>query len=105
MATAAHDPIVILSYARTPMGAFQGQLAGTPATELGAAAVKAAMERAGVSGDQVDKIFMGCVLPPASARPPRARPLWAPASPSRSRPPPSTRSAAPACRPPCSPTT
>jgi acetyl-CoA C-acetyltransferase len=49
MATAAADPIVILSYARTPMGAFQGQLAGTPATELGAAAVKAAMERAGVS--------------------------------------------------------
>jgi acetyl-CoA C-acetyltransferase len=57
------DPIVILSYARTPMGAFQGQLSGTPATELGAAAVKAAVERAGVSGDQVDKIFMGCVLP------------------------------------------
>jgi acetyl-CoA C-acetyltransferase len=57
------DPIVILSYARTPMGAFQGQLASVPATELGAEAVKAAIERAGVSGDQVDKIFMGCVLP------------------------------------------
>ena len=63
MATAAHDPIVILSYARTPMGAFQGQLAGTPATELGAAAVRAAVERAGITGEQVDKIFMGCVLP------------------------------------------
>jgi acetyl-CoA C-acetyltransferase len=62
MATAA-DPIVILSYARTPMGGFQGQLAGVPATELGATAVRAAIERAGVSGDQVDKIFMGCVLP------------------------------------------
>ena len=59
----AADPIVILSYARTPMGGFQGQLAGVPATELGAAAVKAAIERAGVSGDDVDKIFMGCVLP------------------------------------------
>jgi acetyl-CoA C-acetyltransferase len=57
------DPIVILSYARTPMGSFQGSLAGATATELGAAAVKAAVERAGVSGDQVDKIFMGCVLP------------------------------------------
>ena len=57
------DPIVILSYARTPMGAFQGQLAGATATELGATAVRAAIERAGVSGDQVDKIFMGCVLP------------------------------------------
>ncbi len=57
------DPIVILSYARTPMGGFQGQLAPVAATELGATAVRAAMERAGVSGEQVDKIFMGCVLP------------------------------------------
>jgi acetyl-CoA C-acetyltransferase len=57
------DPIVILSYARTPMGGFQGALAGASATELGAAAVRAAVERAGVPGDAVDKIFMGCVLP------------------------------------------
>jgi acetyl-CoA C-acetyltransferase len=63
MATTPHDPIVILSYARTPMGSFQGSLAGASATELGAAAVRAAVERAGVSGDDVDKIFMGCVLP------------------------------------------
>ena len=63
MATAAHDPIVILSYARTPMGAFQGQLASVAATELGATAVGAAIARAGIEGDQVDKIFMGCVLP------------------------------------------
>jgi acetyl-CoA C-acetyltransferase len=59
----AHDPIVILSYARTPMGSFQGSLAGLSATKLGAAAVGAAIERAGISGDAVDKIFMGCVLP------------------------------------------
>jgi acetyl-CoA C-acetyltransferase len=57
------DPIVILSYARTPMGSFQGCLAGASATELGAAAVAAAVERAGITGKQVDKIFMGCVLP------------------------------------------
>jgi acetyl-CoA C-acetyltransferase len=57
------DPIVILSYARTPMGSFQGSLAGASATELGAAAVRAAIERAGIAGDEVDKIFMGCVLP------------------------------------------
>jgi acetyl-CoA C-acetyltransferase len=63
MATAASDPIVILSYARTPMGAFQGQLAPVAATALGAEAVRAAVERAGISGDAVDKIFMGCVLP------------------------------------------
>jgi acetyl-CoA C-acetyltransferase len=57
------DPIVILSYARTPMGSFQGALAGASATELGAAAVRAAVERSGISGEEVDKIFMGCVLP------------------------------------------
>ncbi len=57
------DPIVILSYARTPMGSFQGALAGASATELGAAAVRAAVERAGISGEEVGKIFMGCVLP------------------------------------------
>jgi acetyl-CoA C-acetyltransferase len=57
------DPVVILSYARTPMGSFQGALAGASATELGATAVKAAVERAGVAPEQIDKIFMGCVLP------------------------------------------
>ncbi|HEU0133464.1 MAG TPA: acetyl-CoA C-acyltransferase, partial [Allosphingosinicella sp.] len=61
--TATTDPIVILSYARTPMGSFQGALAGASATELGAAAVRSAMERSGVSGEAVNKIFMGCVLP------------------------------------------
>jgi len=59
----ATDPIVILSYARTPMGSFQGALAGASATELGAAAVKAAVERAGVAAADIDKIYMGCVLP------------------------------------------
>ena len=57
------DPIVILSYARTPMGSFQGALSGASATELGAAAVAAAVERAGVPAEDVEKIFMGCVLP------------------------------------------
>jgi acetyl-CoA C-acetyltransferase len=56
------DPIVILSYARTPMGSFQGALSGASATDLGATAVKAAVERAGISGEQVDKVFMGNVL-------------------------------------------
>jgi acetyl-CoA C-acetyltransferase len=63
MTDTANDPIVILSYARTPMGSFQGSLSGATATELGATAVKAAIERAGISGDQVDKVFMGNVLP------------------------------------------
>jgi len=59
----ATDPIVILSYARTPMGSFQGSLAGATATELGAAAVGGAVERAGLSGEAVERIYMGCVLP------------------------------------------
>jgi len=59
----ASDPIVIAAYARTPMGSFQGSLSGVKATALGAAAVKAALERAGLQGDQVDQIIMGCVLP------------------------------------------
>ncbi len=59
----AADPIVILSYARTPMGSMQGALSDASATELGATAVKAAVERAGVAGGDVDRIYMGCVLP------------------------------------------
>lgn len=59
----ASDPVVIASYARTPMGGFQGALSGVKATELGAAAVRAAVERANVPGDAVERIYMGCVLP------------------------------------------
>jgi len=57
------DPIVILSYARTPMGGMQGALADVSATDLGATAVKAAVERAGVTGEDIERIYMGCVLP------------------------------------------
>ncbi|WP_379546627.1 acetyl-CoA C-acyltransferase [Qipengyuania sp. DSG2-2] len=58
-----NDPIVILSYARTPMGGMQGALADVSATDLGATAVKAAVERSGVAGDKFDRGYMGCVLP------------------------------------------
>ena len=57
------DPVVILSFARTPMGSMQGALADVAATDLGATAVKAAVARAGVSGDAIERIYMGCVLP------------------------------------------
>ena len=57
------DPIVILSTARTPMGSMQGALADVSATDLGATAVKAAVERAGVDAAEIDRIYMGCVLP------------------------------------------
>ncbi len=59
----AADPIVILSYARTPMGSMQGALAEVAATDLGATAVKAAVARAGVDGADVERVYMGCVLP------------------------------------------
>ncbi|MFN6935649.1 MAG: acetyl-CoA C-acetyltransferase, partial [Tsuneonella sp.] len=57
------DPVVILSFARTPMGGMQGALSDVSATELGATAVKAAVERAGVAGEDIERIYMGCVLP------------------------------------------
>jgi acetyl-CoA C-acetyltransferase len=55
------DP-VILSAARTPIGSFNGALAGVPATELGAVAIAAALERAGVDGAAVDEVLMGNVV-------------------------------------------
>lgn len=57
------DAIVISGYARTPMGGFQGALSGASSVDLGAAAVGAAVERAGLDGAAVDRIYMGCVLP------------------------------------------
>lgn len=57
------DPIVIVGAARTALGGFQGELAGLTAPELGAIAVKAALEGAGISGDDVDEALMGNVLP------------------------------------------
>ncbi len=59
----ASDPVVILSYARTPMGGMQGALAGVSATDLGATAVKAAVERSSVPVEDFDRTYMGCVLP------------------------------------------
>ncbi|QYU69061.1 acetyl-CoA C-acyltransferase [Leptolyngbya sp. 15MV] len=59
----AADPVVILSYARTPMGGMQGVFSEVSATDLGATAVKAAVERSGVAGDRFDRVYMGCVLP------------------------------------------
>ncbi len=57
------DPIVIVSVARTPMGAFQGELKGFTAPELGAAAIRAAVERARLRPEDVQEAIMGCVLP------------------------------------------
>lgn len=55
--------IVIVSGARTPMGGFQGSLASVPAVELGAAAIREAVKRAGIEPADVQEVIMGCVLP------------------------------------------
>jgi acetyl-CoA C-acetyltransferase len=58
-----HDPIVIVSAARTPLGGFQGDLKDATAPELGATAIRAAIERAGIAPGAVQEVLFGCVLP------------------------------------------
>ena len=58
-----NDPVVIASYARTPMGGFQGALGSVKATDLGAVAISAALQRARVPAELVERVYMGCVLP------------------------------------------
>ncbi len=70
MTTTEKDPVVIVGYARTPMGGLLGELSSFSANELGAVAVKAALERAGVSGDDVEHIYMGNVLPAGQGQAP-----------------------------------
>ncbi|KQV10645.1 acetyl-CoA acetyltransferase [Pseudomonas sp. Root329] len=60
--TISNDPIVIVSAVRTPMGGFQGELKSLTAPQLGAAAIRAAVERAGVAPDSVEEVLFGCVL-------------------------------------------
>jgi acetyl-CoA C-acetyltransferase len=64
------DPVVIASAVRTPMGGFQGALKSLTARDLGAAAIRAAVERAGVAPDEVDEVIMGNVLPAGQGQAP-----------------------------------
>jgi acetyl-CoA C-acetyltransferase len=57
------EPVYLLAARRTPIGSFQGVLAPLSAPQLGAAAVRGALERSGVSAEQVDEVLLGCVLP------------------------------------------
>jgi acetyl-CoA C-acetyltransferase len=66
----SQDPIVIVSAARTPMGGFQGDLKGFAAPELGAAAIRAAVERAKLKPEDVQEVIMGCVLPAGQGQAP-----------------------------------
>ena len=64
------DPIVIVGAKRTPMGAFQGELASLNAPQLGARAIEAALSDADVGVDDVDEVLMGCVLPAGQGQAP-----------------------------------
>ena len=68
--SAKEDPVVIVGMARTPMGGLLGELAPLSANELGAIAVKAALEEAGVAGDDIEMIYMGNVLPAGQGQAP-----------------------------------
>ncbi len=64
------DPVVIIDGARTPMGGFQGELKDATATELGAVAIKGALERARLKPEDVSEVIMGCVLPAGQGQAP-----------------------------------
>lgn len=66
----SNDSVVIVSGARTPMGAFQGVFSQVTAMELGAAATKATLLRAGVGVDEIDELVFGCVLSAGLAQAP-----------------------------------
>ena len=66
----SEDPIVIVGSARTPMGGFQGDLKDCTAPELGAAAIRAALDRSGISPDAVEETVFGCVLPAGQGQAP-----------------------------------
>ncbi|KFZ31680.1 acetyl-CoA acetyltransferase [Pseudidiomarina salinarum] len=59
----SNDAVVIVAAKRTPMGGFQGNLSAVKATELGAEAIKAALQESGLQGDDISEVIMGNVLP------------------------------------------
>ena len=67
---ALQDPVVIVGTARTPIGGFQGELTQAKAPDLGAAAIRAALQRAKVAPDAVDEVVFGCVLPAGQGQAP-----------------------------------
>ncbi len=64
------DPIVITSAMRTPLGGFQGALSNLTAADLGATAIKAALEKSALKPDTIDEVVMGCVLPAGQGQAP-----------------------------------
>ncbi|HEY8334247.1 MAG TPA: acetyl-CoA C-acetyltransferase, partial [Tardiphaga sp.] len=68
--SAASDPVVIVSAARTPLGRFQGELSSLSGHKLGSHVIRAAVERAKLTPDRIDEVFMGCVLPAGQGQAP-----------------------------------
>jgi acetyl-CoA C-acetyltransferase len=68
--TLANDPIVIVSAVRTPMGGLQGDLKSLTAPQLGSAAIRGAVERAGIDPASVEQVLFGCVLPAGQGQAP-----------------------------------
>lgn len=64
------DPIVIVGAARTPIGSFQGELKDATAPELGATAIRAALQRSGVEAEAIEEVVFGCVLPAGQGQAP-----------------------------------
>ncbi|MFM2282165.1 MAG: hypothetical protein RLZZ444_4396 [Pseudomonadota bacterium] len=75
--TQSLDPIVIVSAARTPMGGLQGAFADLTASTLGAAAIRAAVSRAGLAPETIEEVVMGCVLPAGQGQAPARQALIA----------------------------
>jgi acetyl-CoA C-acetyltransferase len=63
-----NDPVVIVGMARTPMGAFQGELTGFTASDLGKAAIEESLKRSGLQVADIEDVIMGCVLPAGQRR-------------------------------------
>ena len=96
----ASNAIVVASAARTPVGSFNGAFANTPAHELGAVAIREALERAGVDAEEVDEVILGQVLTAGAGPEPGAAGGDRRRHAARRRPPgASTSSAARACAP------
>ena len=66
----SHDPVVIVSAARSPLGRFQGSLSALRAPSLGSHVIRAALDRAGLAADKVEEVLMGCVLPAGQGQAP-----------------------------------
>ncbi|PVE22631.1 acetyl-CoA C-acetyltransferase [Microvirga sp. KLBC 81] len=66
----SHDPVVIVSAARSPLGRFQGSLSGLSAPNLGSHVIRAVLDRAGLAPEKVDEVLMGCVLPAGQGQAP-----------------------------------